>query len=134
MAHPWNFHLGYAFPLFQLIPLVLRKIQKESVSVILINLFWPKRAWFSTILQMAVKPLWQLTLTGFTTAGSSVLPRCSQAKPHRLVSEEQLLRNKGLSEPLVTFFLLESKVVIRTIYTKVWKVYNFIFFLVSFGK
>lgn len=62
LAHPWNFHLGYAFPPFQLIPLVLRKIQKERVSIFLITPFWPKRAWFSTVLQMAIKPFWQLPL------------------------------------------------------------------------
>lgn len=62
LAHPWRFHLCYACPPFQLIPLVLRKIQQERVSVILITQFWPKRALFSTVLGMATKPCWHLPL------------------------------------------------------------------------
>lgn len=94
------------------------KVDTERVSVILITPFWPKRAWLSTILQMAVQTiLAALNLAGFTTAGSRVLPGCSQAKPHRLVSEEQLLGNKGLSEPLITTLLSSRKKVTRTIFT-----------------
>lgn len=37
LAHLWNFHLRYAFSPFQLIPLVLKNIQREGLPVILIS-------------------------------------------------------------------------------------------------
>lgn len=62
LAQDWKFHLCYAFPPFQLIPRVIAKIRKEETTVILITPFWPKRPWFSSLLQMQLKPYWHLPL------------------------------------------------------------------------
>lgn len=114
LARPWRFHLCYAFLPFQLIPLVLKKIQQEGVPVILITPFWPKRAWFSTILGMATRFCWHLPLR-------QEVARLSFAAWYSL---EQLLKNKGFLDCLVTTLLSSRKKVTRAIYTKVWKVYT----------
>lgn len=61
---------------------------------------------------------------GPAPTGSNTASGSGQSKPHGLVSEEQLLRNKGLSQPLVTTLLSSRKIVTRKIYAKYWKVFN----------
>lgn len=62
LAHKWDFHLSYAFPPFQLIPKVLAKFRLESTELILIAPYWPKRPWFSTLMNLSVKPAWGLPI------------------------------------------------------------------------
>lgn len=59
LAQPWDFHLCYAFPPIQLIPLVF-KCQEESTNLILVAPYWPRRIWFSTRLNLAAKHHWML--------------------------------------------------------------------------
>ena len=49
-----NFSSGYAFPPIVLMPRVLRKVRQDRASLILIAPFWPRRAWYTWILQMLV--------------------------------------------------------------------------------
>ncbi|XP_077346335.1 uncharacterized protein LOC143989955 [Lithobates pipiens] len=125
LAYPWEFRLCHAFPPFQLITLILRRIQKEKVPVILITPFWPKRACFSTILGLTIKPCWHLPLRhDLLFSGPSKSSRSGQLGSHSLVSEKQLLRSKGFSSRLISTLLASRKRVTRVIYSKVWKLYN----------
>ena len=60
---PWHqFKLLYAFPPLQLLPRLLRRIRVEHKPVILVAPAWPRRAWYSLILKMAVGDPWTLPL------------------------------------------------------------------------
>ena len=55
MSLDWESIFGYAFPPFTLLPLVLRKIRSvASCCVILIAPLWPKRSWFTDLLDLLV--------------------------------------------------------------------------------
>ena len=51
----WKFLEAYAFPPFALIPRVLKKIQVEKATLLLITPAWQTQAWYPKILQMCVK-------------------------------------------------------------------------------
>ncbi|XP_040209599.1 uncharacterized protein LOC120940682 [Rana temporaria] len=61
---------------------------------------------------------------GPSNAGICVSPRNRQVTSKRLVSEEDILKNKGLSDKVVKTLLSSRKEVTRSIYLKVWKKYN----------
>ena len=50
---PWNNQKFYAFPPFNLIPRVLRKIQNENASGILVVPYWPSQNWFPRFLKLS---------------------------------------------------------------------------------
>ena len=60
LAQRWSFRLCYAFPPIQIIPLVLKKLQEERTTLILVVPFWPKRPWFSSLLDLAIEGHWLL--------------------------------------------------------------------------
>lgn len=57
-------------------------------------------------------------------SGPNSPSRSSLPQTNSLVSEEQILRRKGLSEKLISTLLASRKKVTRDIYFKVWKIYN----------
>ncbi|KAJ1095605.1 hypothetical protein NDU88_000764 [Pleurodeles waltl] len=52
----WCGQLLYAFPPIPLIPRVLRKIRQDRALVILIAPDWPRRVWYSDLLQLSMCP------------------------------------------------------------------------------
>ena len=57
MLQSWDFLEGYAFPLFTMIPQVLRKLRDSKGAVItLIALFWLQREWFPDLLELLLEP------------------------------------------------------------------------------
>ncbi|KAJ1168361.1 hypothetical protein NDU88_000287 [Pleurodeles waltl] len=58
----WCDQLLYAFPPIPLIPRVLRKIRQDRAQVILIALDWPRRVWYSDLLQLSLCPPLRLPL------------------------------------------------------------------------
>ncbi|XP_041435826.1 uncharacterized protein LOC121399363 [Xenopus laevis] len=52
MTAPWEFQLGYAFPPLPLLPRLIGRIQRENHTVILIAQHWPRRAWFSDLINL----------------------------------------------------------------------------------
>ena len=55
MSLDWDSLFGYAFPPFTLIPVVLRKIRSSaSCCIILIAPLWPKRSWFTDLLDLLI--------------------------------------------------------------------------------
>ncbi|XP_077991032.1 uncharacterized protein LOC144445368 [Glandiceps talaboti] len=54
LSMSWKGLSAYAFPPFALLPIVLRKIQEESSSVILVAPLWPNRSWFPVLLSLLV--------------------------------------------------------------------------------
>ena len=48
----WNYPLGYLFPPFSLIPLCLKKIQRDQAEFILIAPVWKSRPWYPILLSM----------------------------------------------------------------------------------
>ncbi|KAJ1156603.1 hypothetical protein NDU88_009321 [Pleurodeles waltl] len=52
----WCGQLLYAFPPIPLIPRVLRKIRQDRALVILIAPDWPRRVWYSDLLQLSTCP------------------------------------------------------------------------------
>ena len=48
----WNALIAYAFPPFNLIPQVLRKIRTSDCQILLVAPWWPQRAWFSDVLAL----------------------------------------------------------------------------------
>ncbi|KAJ1112338.1 hypothetical protein NDU88_000606 [Pleurodeles waltl] len=58
----WCDQLLYAFPPIPLIPRVLRKIRQDRAQVILIAPDWPRRVWYSDLLQLSLCPPLRLPL------------------------------------------------------------------------
>ena len=52
----WPKELLYAFPPLPLLPRVLRRIQTLQAEVILVAPKWPRRPWFSTLVQLSCQP------------------------------------------------------------------------------
>ena len=48
----WNYHLSYLFPPFSLIPLCLKKIERDQAECILIAQAWKSRLWYPILLSM----------------------------------------------------------------------------------
>ena len=48
----WNYNLSYLFPPFSLIPLCLKKIQRDQAECILIAPVWKSRPWYPILLSM----------------------------------------------------------------------------------
>ena len=48
----WENLQGFAFPPFQLIPRVLRKIREDRARVLVIAPFWPRRNWFPELMSL----------------------------------------------------------------------------------
>ena len=48
----WNYYLGYLFPPFSLIPLCLKKIQRDQAECILIAPVWKSRPWCPILLSV----------------------------------------------------------------------------------
>ena len=51
----WTGMFGYAFPPISLIPLVLQRIERSGATVICIIPRWPRRSWFTQILDMLIE-------------------------------------------------------------------------------
>ncbi|XP_041417454.1 uncharacterized protein LOC121393326 [Xenopus laevis] len=60
---PWIFKRVYAFPPLALLPRVIRKIRQERTETILIAPDWPRRPWYSELINMSAAPPWWLPLT-----------------------------------------------------------------------
>ena len=56
LLHPWDFNLGYIFPPTPLIARFLSRLRRSSVTVIAVIPFWPRRPWFTTLLQLNTRP------------------------------------------------------------------------------
>ena len=52
MSMDWGNLFAYAFPPFNLIPLVLAKIRKSPCQIILIAPLWPQRSWFPLLMSL----------------------------------------------------------------------------------
>mgnify|MGYP001412616885 CR=1 FL=1 len=53
LSFPWNGLWAYAFPPFPLIMTLLKKIQTEPCTVVLVAPWWPAQAWFPLLLELA---------------------------------------------------------------------------------
>ncbi len=49
----WKDRLGYAFPLFSLIPRCLSKIRREKATIVLVCPIWQSQPWFPLLLELA---------------------------------------------------------------------------------
>ena len=47
--------LGYAFPPFSVIPMVLRKLIQDEADVIMVVPFWPTQPWFTLLANVIIK-------------------------------------------------------------------------------
>ena len=56
LAIKWLGMWAYAFPLFPLIPLVLRKVREEQVKLILVAPWWPTMSWIPELLDLCLEP------------------------------------------------------------------------------
>lgn len=52
LLHPWNFQLGYIFPPTPLIARFLLRLKESSALVVAVIPFWPRRPWFTTLMQL----------------------------------------------------------------------------------
>lgn len=48
----WHLLVGYAFPPFNLIPQILRKVRTSDCQILLVAPWWPQRSWFSDALAL----------------------------------------------------------------------------------
>lgn len=60
LSIPWEFRLAYIFPPIAMIPRVLMKIRQDQASVIAVIPFWPRRSWFTLLMQMSRGQYWKL--------------------------------------------------------------------------
>ncbi|KAJ1176911.1 hypothetical protein NDU88_002178 [Pleurodeles waltl] len=58
----WRGQLLYAFPPIPLIPRVLRKVRQDQAQVILVAPDWPRRVWYTDLLQLSQCPPLRLPL------------------------------------------------------------------------
>ncbi|KAJ1135528.1 hypothetical protein NDU88_001967 [Pleurodeles waltl] len=58
----WNGQLLYTFPPIRLIPRVLRKVRQDRAQVILVAPDWPRRVWYTDLLQLSQCPPLRLPL------------------------------------------------------------------------
>jgi hypothetical protein len=54
LAMSWEEIYGYAYPPLSLVPKILQKIRTTSCTVILIAPRWPRRSWYSQILELLI--------------------------------------------------------------------------------
>lgn len=95
---PWTFSLAYAFPPLHLIPRVLAKFLAEETCLILVALFWPKRPWFTTLLRLTDQPPLRLPCGQDLLSQEPLSSASNHAEPLSVVTEEEILRSKGLTE------------------------------------
>lgn len=108
LSIPWQFRLAYAFTPICLLPAVLQKFRVKSTSVILVDLFWPKRQCFAVLQSLLAQPPLMLPVRlDLLAQGPDALPISDRSSLGSLVTEGQLLRAKGLSD-LVVETLLQS--------------------------
>ncbi|XP_031752829.1 uncharacterized protein LOC101731022 isoform X4 [Xenopus tropicalis] len=60
LAQSWDFSLAYIFPPIPMLARVIKKVALCSTEVILIAPAWPRRSWYSSLLQLSVSPPWPL--------------------------------------------------------------------------
>lgn len=48
----WDMMVAYAFPPFNLIPQILRKIRSSNCQILLVAPWWPQRSWFNDLLEL----------------------------------------------------------------------------------
>ncbi len=51
-SQPWSLTLAYAFPPFDLLPRVLKKVQTDQASLALIAPVWPSQPWYPLLLEL----------------------------------------------------------------------------------
>lgn len=108
-AHPWSGNLLYIFLPFRLIPEVLQKIQTTHAKVIVITPFWLKRVWFPVLHNLSITDSWKLPVRGLTSTRRIVSPASGPSFSDCLATEEELLKNKGLSEKVICTYLNSRK-------------------------
>lgn len=63
LQHDWNFRLGYIFPPTPLIPRFLLRLKRSKATVLAVLPFWPRRPWFTTLLQLSTAEPLTLPMT-----------------------------------------------------------------------
>lgn len=56
MSINWERIYGYAFPPIPMIPRIIRKVRKDKAIVLLIAPIWPRRSWYSDLLDLLCHP------------------------------------------------------------------------------
>ena len=55
LHNEWLYGNMYCFPPYNLIPLIIRKVRAEEVTITLIAPYWTKQVWYPTLMKMLVK-------------------------------------------------------------------------------
>ena len=55
LHNEWSYDNMYCFPPYNLIPLIIRKVRAEEVTITLIAPYWTKQVWYPTLMRMLVK-------------------------------------------------------------------------------
>ena len=97
----WESMEAYAFPLITLIPKVLQHMKRFQCKLILIAPPWPRRSWYTDLLQMLIDFSKEATNTAehALPAGNQDLPSSSSSVPSScMVAINRSFENKGFSE------------------------------------
>lgn len=75
LQHTWNFRLGYIFPPTPLIAKFLLRLKHSAALVLAVIPFWPRRPWFTTLLQLSTAdPIPLPVTTDLLTQGQLLHP------------------------------------------------------------
>ncbi|XP_041426492.1 uncharacterized protein LOC734383 isoform X1 [Xenopus laevis] len=102
---PWIFKRVYAFPPLALLPRVICKIRQERTETIL---HWPRRPWYSELINMSAAPPWRLPLARFAHSRTNKTRQPSEVAFDGLAFETELWRSKGFSKE-ATDILLKAR-------------------------
>ena len=83
LSQPWPKSQAYAFPPFSMIPHVMRKVQRDQSTIVLVTPIWPSQTWYQNLIHMSCRdPL--------VIPHSPNLLMDINNSPHPLITEERL--------------------------------------------
>lgn len=127
LKHPWNFRLGYIFPPTPLIARFLLRLKRSTSTVLAVIPFWPRRPWFTTLLQLSIENPLLLPITAdfhFQRQISSSGTR--ETTSDGMEAERSRFLDQGCSQKVVEKLLQARKATTNSTYRRIWG--NFISF------
>lgn len=117
----WQCRTAYAFPPKPLILRFLLRFLKESIGVVAIVPYWPRRAWFPWAVHLSTcHPFKIPILPRLLTQGRFVHPATPQTESSCLDVERQKFQSLCCSSEVNSTLLKARKPSTNCVYTKIW--------------
>ena len=125
MTMNWEPFHGYAFPPFNLTPIVLNKVTKDKAAIILIAPLWQAQPWWPLLLSLpsgratSPHPNHQTLFEG-SIRPSKDSTNVSQTAPSRVSHLRKQYQAMGISEDVTQILLSASRPSTRKMYRSSW--------------